>query len=453
MFSVKNNIKRHVKTKSIIIASVIIAVAVIAVLIISKFGFGNGFTVTYSADSKVAYRTYGTDSLQYTKDGVTYYNEAGTAIWNDSYTMTSPIAVERNDYTAIFETGGRTVKMYNEEGFVYDVQTQDTILSVSVAENGSIGVITNGTSYTVTVYSPSGNMLFQRVEAESGIYPLCCDVSPDGEIIAISYIDTTGVEIKSKIGMFYINSDVGADYTDSMYGAVEKNDEIIFKMYFMGGNNLIAIGDRNITSISAAGVEEGSVEVTNEIMGVGLCGNKIAMIYGEELSDKEGELPGTIVFVSSGGKLSTGDSAEVETDYFVCSDGGIVAGSGTAYYGFSSGGQLMWSVTTTGNITGIYPTSSINKCIYTTRTWSAMANMNNFDPDSYDPYVATNIITDDGQETENKTENISGEENETENENSTSDKNISDERKKRQRKKTMKKPQEQTENNKNETQF
>ena len=39
MFSVKNNIKRHVKTKSIIIASVIIAVAVIAVLIISKFGF------------------------------------------------------------------------------------------------------------------------------------------------------------------------------------------------------------------------------------------------------------------------------------------------------------------------------------------------------------------------------------------------------------------------------
>lgn len=113
--------------------------------------------------------------------------------------------------------------------------------------------------------------------------------------------------------MFYINSDVGADYTDSMYGAVEKNDEIIFKMYFMGGNNLIAIGDRNITSISAAGVEEGSVEVTNEIMGVGLCGNKIAMIYGEELSDKEGELPGTIVFVSSGGKLSTGDSAEVET--------------------------------------------------------------------------------------------------------------------------------------------
>ena len=118
MFSVKNNIKRHVKTKSIIIASVIIAVAAIAVLIISKFGFGNGFTVTYSADSKVAYRTYGTDSLQYTKDGVTYYNDAGTAVWNDSYTMTSPIAVERNDYTAIFETGGRTVKMYNEEGFV-----------------------------------------------------------------------------------------------------------------------------------------------------------------------------------------------------------------------------------------------------------------------------------------------------------------------------------------------
>ena len=64
--------------------------------------------------------------------------------------------------------------MYNEDGLLYEAQTQDTILSVTIAENGYTGVITNGASYTVTVYSSSGNMLFQRIEAESGIYPLCC---------------------------------------------------------------------------------------------------------------------------------------------------------------------------------------------------------------------------------------------------------------------------------------
>lgn len=412
MCAAKNKFNRPVSVKSVIISVIIIAAAIAAVLFISNIGFGDGFTTSYSADSKVAYRTYGSDALQYTKDGVTYYNRSGSPVWNDTYSMTSPIAVEREEYTAIFETGGRSVKVYNEDGLLYEAQTQDTILSVTIAENGYTGVITNGASYTVTVYSSSGNMLFQRIEAESGIYPLCCELSPDGEIIAIGYIDTTGVEIKSKIGLFYIKSDVGADYTDSMFGAVEKDDEIIFKMYFMGGNNLVAIGDRHIISISSAGVEEDSVEVTNEIMGAGLCGGKIALIYGDELPDKEGQPPGTIVFVSSGGKLSVGDSVETETDYFAVSDGGIVVGSGSSYYGFSNSGKLQWSITTAGNVTGIYPTSSVNKCVYTTRTWSAVVNMNNFDPDSYDPNAEANITEnteDEGFLTETETLNNSDE--------------------------------------------
>ena len=159
MCAAKNKFKRPVSVKSVIISVIIIAAAIAAVLFISNIGFGDGFTTSYSADSKVAYRTYGSDALQYTKDGVTYYNRSGSPVWNDTYSMTSPIAVEREEYTAIFETGGRSVKVYNEDGLLYEAQTQDTILSVTIAENGYTGVITNGASYTVTVYSSSGNML------------------------------------------------------------------------------------------------------------------------------------------------------------------------------------------------------------------------------------------------------------------------------------------------------
>ena len=385
--------------KKLIIPIVIAAAVIGGALVLLNSGIGqNGKVISYGADSKTAFRVYENGFLQYTKDGVNYYGGTGNKSWSDSYTMTTPIAVERGDYTAIFESDGRSVRVYNDEGLVYNIQTSDTVLSVSLAENGYIGVITGGNSYMVSVYSTSDTMLFQRVEAESGVYPICCDISPDGDIIAIGYMDTTGVNIKSRIGMFYISADKGADYTDSMYSAISKDDDIIFKLYFMSNNSLIAIGDRHILSISSAGVEESSTEVTNEITGVGLCGSKVALAYGDEMPDKEGQEPGTVMFVSSGGKVTAGYSIGTEADYFVTSRGGAVIGSGTSYYGVSSGGSLKWNLNTSGNVTGIYPTSDVDVCIYATRTWAVRDSMVSFDPMEYDTSIISSAAQDEAED-------------------------------------------------------
>ena len=374
-----------------VIKKLLIPVAIAAVIIAGAIFFINsgigqkGKVITYGADSKTAFRIYDGGFLQYTKDGITYYGSSGNKTWTDSYGLTTPIAVSRGDYTALYESEGRNVRVYNEDGPVYNVQTSDTIAAVSVAENGYIGVITGGDADMVSVYNTSGNMLFQRVEADSGVYPLCCDISPDGAIIAISYMDTTGVGIESMIGMFYISADEGADYTDSMFSAVTSDDNIIFKLYFMSDSGLVAIGDRHIIRVSRAGVEENTVDVTNEITGVGLCGNKIALAYGDEMPDREGEEPGTIMFVSSNGNISAGYSIGTEADYFMTSDGGAVMGSGTSYYGINDGGKLEWQLNTSGNVTGIYPTDNVRVCVYAARTWAVMEDMSGFDTMEYDP--------------------------------------------------------------------
>ncbi|GFI62343.1 hypothetical protein IMSAG049_01525 [Clostridiales bacterium] len=396
----RRRIKRQIKI--IILLVVVIGAIIFAV----SFRAGLGNEITYGIDSRTACRTYGSGFIQYTRDGVAYYNSSGERVWNDTYTMTTPIAVERDDFTAIFETGGRSVRVYNKDGAIYNVQTSDMIQSVSLTENGYIGVISNGDTTTVSVYSLTGSLIFQRVEADDGVYPLCCDISPDGKIIAIGYIDTTGTKIKSKIGMFYIAANTETDNRDSMFTANEKDNEIIFKIYFVSKSRIIAVGDRHVYAISTTGMEEASAEVTNEIVGAGLCGNKIALIYGEELSDKDGEAPGTVVFVSSGGRLSTGASIGTVPDYFQCSSGGIVLGTGTAFYGISAGGSLAWTLNVMGNVTGIYPTSNINKCVYSTRTWSVIEDMRYFDASKYEPRTIPVTNTDNEESQDNdSTEN------------------------------------------------
>lgn len=369
---------------SVVIIIVIIAVAAVVLSKTGIINIGNkSYVTTYASDSKTGYRSYDNGYIQYTKDGAKFLTKSGSESWNDVYTMTSPIIDKRGKYTALFEIDGRTVRVYNEKGLVYNVQTSNPILSVSVCTNGYIGVIENGDNYSVSVYSTTGSLIFQRIEAETGVYPFSCDISSDGQIIAISYADTTGIEIDSKVGMFYIDAEKGAEYTDSMFSAVEKNDEVIFELYFVTKNDLIAVGDRHIIYISSTGAEGWNIEVTNEIMGIGLCDDKIAMVYGDELPDKEGEECGTIVFVSSRGKLKNGYCIGTEPDFFASSEGGVVIGSESNYYGIDTKGKVIWSLNDTGSLNGIYPTDSVRKCIYTTKTWSVETDMTNFDSSNF----------------------------------------------------------------------
>ena len=128
------------------------------------------------------------------------------------------------------------------------------------------------------------------------------------------------------------------------------------------------------------------------------------------MSDKEGQEKGTIMFVSSNGKVSAGYCIGQETDYFVTSKGGVVAGSGTSFYGIDSGGNMQWNLNTSGNVTGIYPTNNVKVCIYATRTWAVRENMVGFDTMEYDPNVlkATGG-SEDGTSGENQVETVTDE--------------------------------------------
>lgn len=389
------------KKKIIIGIAVVVVIAAVVVFANNRGLLGNSraSVVTYASDSKTGYRTYGNEYLQYTRDGVKYFSKSGEQLWSDSYVMTSPVVVQKDDCTAIFETDGRLIKVYNSKGSVCSVQTDSAIVAVSVNKNGYTAVITSGDSYAVSVYNSSGSLIFQRIEADGGVYPFNCDISPNGEIIAIAYVDVSGVEIDSKIGLFYVNAEKGAAYTDSMFAAVDKSDEIIFDVFFMSDGGLIAVGDRNIMYVSSNGTMSWNIEVTNEINGAAVCGDNVMLVYGNELPDKDGQEPGTIVIISSGGKQSFGYCIGSEADYFEVSDGGAVVGNGSEYFGINSSGNLVWDLNDSGSINGIYPTNNVKKCIYAAKTWSVEADMANFNPSSY-------VKNDNNAETENMAEAV-----------------------------------------------
>ena len=47
----------------------------------------------------------------------------------------------------------------------------------------------------------------ERFEQDSGIYPLSAALSEDSRILAVTYADTSDIEIKAKVLLFYVNKE------------------------------------------------------------------------------------------------------------------------------------------------------------------------------------------------------------------------------------------------------
>ena len=114
-------------------------------------------SVAVDAGSKAAVAAFGKEFLLCTKDGVKYYTAVGAQKWSDTFSMTSPTIVQEGDFVAVGDMGGKTVRVYNKEGMVYDLQAGGSPVQFALNETGYLSLITkNDSSYRICVYNRKG---------------------------------------------------------------------------------------------------------------------------------------------------------------------------------------------------------------------------------------------------------------------------------------------------------
>ena len=107
-------------------------------------------SVAVDAGSKAAVAAFGKEFLLCTKDGVKYYTAVGAQKWSDTFSMTSPTLVQEGDFVAVGDMGGKTVRVYNKEGMVYDLQAEGSPVQFALNETGYLSLITkNDSSYRI----------------------------------------------------------------------------------------------------------------------------------------------------------------------------------------------------------------------------------------------------------------------------------------------------------------
>ena len=328
----------------------------------------------------------------------------GKEKWNDTFTMTSPYISTEGEFIAVADIMGRTAKMYNSKGKVYEISLDAPIVKIALNKNGFMGVIMNSSgNYIIKIINSSGNVVTERVEATANIFPTGLDISEDDKSFSISYVDTTDISAISKIVFFYIGETEG-DYIDGMFSGITKQNEYIVYLYYMENNTLVAVSDKSVIAMDSTGKEIWTYSLPNKLDWVSFSARTyIALGCGEEMESADGYKNGTVIFLNLQGKEIGTFESDNEITYLEAYSDGTVVGNSKKFTMVKKSGSVIWEHSATQDINDIIPIKG-NNVLYITNNYAQYVNIKNYVPVVNEKN--SNEKTEDKEtETNNNTEN------------------------------------------------
>lgn len=246
--------------------------------------------------------------LSYSKDGASCMDAKGNAVWNETYEMQNPIIDMCQNVVAIGDYNGRNIYIMNTSGSMGNITTTKPVRDFSVAANGVIAVVLDDKEVTlIYLYDAQGNELvhFRTTMSESG-YPVSVSISPNGQLICVSYLYVDSGQMKSSVA-FYNFGAVGQNSTDNYVSGYDYLDTVVPFTRFLDNKTAIAVSDDRIMFYSGAQKPVSIAEnlVSDDIQSVYYGEEYIGLVFNStesgnryrmDVYSKAGQLVQTIEF-------------------------------------------------------------------------------------------------------------------------------------------------------------
>ena len=202
--------------------------------------------------SFASYVRYGTNVIKYSRDGASYINNKGEAVWSEAYEMRDPLAVVSGDYAAIADREGRSIYIFDLKGCQGKVQTILPVTNVTVASQGVVAVLLEEAEVSyINFFDKTGAKLDIEKKMWMGGegYPVAMALSPSGTQLMLSSIYVDAGSMQNKIA-FLNFSEMGEMLEEKLAGAFELKDTICPEVTFFSDNRACAFLDNGVTFYS-----------------------------------------------------------------------------------------------------------------------------------------------------------------------------------------------------------
>lgn len=305
------------------------------------------------------YIQYNDGVLKYSKDGIAFLTQQGVQLWNQSCQMANPIVEMSEKAAVVADQGGTSILVFQKEGIKGEIKTTRPIEKVAVSEQGIVAtVLQDADTPMVMCYDAKGNILVKHTASlQNTGYPLDVAISPDGNVLLVSYLCMEGTTLYTKAAYYHFG-EAGENKINHLVTETDYQDTIIPTTAFLGGEKSLLISEHSF--ILYEGLENPKekrvVELEKEIRSVAYDKEHIAFV----LKNEDSSYYELRIYNTSGTLLG---SAEFEGEYanVKVTRKQIVLFSANTCAIFNEKGFCKYQGTLENSIINLFPITGINK--------------------------------------------------------------------------------------------
>lgn len=246
--------------------------------------------------------------LTYSKDGAHCTDAKGNVTWNQTYEIQDVKLAVCEDTVAIGNYNGRNIYLGTAAKQIGQIDTTMPIRDLAVSANGWVTAVLADTDVTwVNTYNAEGENIYSgQTRMYNSGYPCDVSLSPNGELLAISYVYVDAGVLKTNIA-FYNFGPVGANKSDFLVGGYTYSDMLVPLVQFMNNETMFAVGDGRLMFFKGGQVpvsaredilseEVQSVFYNEDYVGLVFVSNDAGAKYRLDVYNVEAEKVGTYYF-------------------------------------------------------------------------------------------------------------------------------------------------------------
>lgn len=247
--------KNH-KNKRLFVISAIAVLLILSVIVVSValptgiiefienrlalVGSGDGFPHNFSSGNSLISVVNGNNRfIAVTPSNIECYNNNGKTVFSYQHGFNHPIVKSSAERFILYSQGGTGFSVCNLKKELFDGNTEKTILTADISDNGVYAVATQSDSYSsqVTVYDKNNKQMYKWMCADYTINNVA--ISPNGHRLAVSVFNTESGRYVSKLYILEYDSATPVSVTDF-------EDELILSLECFGDNTFYAVFENKV---------------------------------------------------------------------------------------------------------------------------------------------------------------------------------------------------------------
>ena len=356
-----------------IVAVIVVIIILAGIYMIFVDSGYNGYEVVEETGVKNAsmldYAPYQNSLLKFSKDGATYVDEKGKAVWNETFAMKMPTADVSGEYAAIADMNGNDVYIFNTQGKVSNTTMPYKICDIAVASQGEFAVILEDEKVNyINIYDKNGEQIseIQTTIDKSG-YPMDMDLSSDGTKLFSTYLYLDGVDVKNGLAAYNFGPVGVNENADRLMGGYQLEDTLVPKVEFLDNNTICAFGDNQIIlySMREKPSEKARIALKSEVQSVIYNDKYVGIVISNEEETKKNEekAPYVLELYNTNGRKVMTQKIDFSYENVRMTKDEIVFTGGTECRIYTVKGKLKFSYTFSKNVVDMVPTGYSSRYI------------------------------------------------------------------------------------------